>query len=125
LAIHDTTSRSTLTAFDALVFSRVNQPLIAAEAKKSLGEMQRTLAEMNVLVRRPFKLRRAPRLTNSEQKARGLLALRPSFFLAVCPEESRACHVTFPGGYAIATAELIEVPLLTLGASYEPPRQHP
>jgi len=41
----------------------------------------------------PFELRRVPRLSNSEQKARRLLALRPRFFVAIAPGHSRAFAV--------------------------------
>ena len=97
-------------AFDALAFSTQNQPVIAVEAKKTVEELKKTVDEMTGLVQQPFKLRRAPRLSNSEQKARSLLALRPRFFLAVAPETSLAFAVRYPPDPAEATARLEPVP---------------
>lgn len=93
-------------AFDALVFSSANQPLIAVEAKKTAAELRKTVSEMSALVTRPFRLRRAPRLSNAEQKARSLLALRPRFFLGVAPGEQCAYSVTFPNELMLGIAAM-------------------
>jgi hypothetical protein len=94
-------------AFDALVFSADNQPLIAVEAKKTTGELEKTVREMTSLLQQPFRLRRSPpRLGNSEQKARSLLAPRPRFFLAVAPEVSVAFAAHYPPDPVEATALL-------------------
>jgi hypothetical protein len=96
-------------AFDALVFSTHNQPVIAVEAKKAIRELEKTVDEITGIVQQPFRLRRAPRLSNSEQKARSLLALRPRFLLAVAPEHSSAFAVRYPPDPAEATARLERV----------------
>jgi hypothetical protein len=65
--------------------------LIAAEAKKSSKELDSMLAEMIGLHEQKWELRcNTPRLSNAAKKYRGLLALRPKFFLAVAPGVSRA-----------------------------------
>jgi hypothetical protein len=104
-------------AFDALTFSKENQPWIAVEAKKTIAELETTVKEMTALVQQPFKLRRAPRLSNSEQKARSLLALRPRFFLAVAPERSSAFSVRYPPDPNAATAILEPVEIEALRAA--------
>lgn len=107
-------------AFDALVFSVENQPLVAVEAKKTAIELQKTVSEVSQLVEQPFRLRRAPRLSNSEQKARSLLALRPRFFLAVAPGQSSAFAVRYPPDPASATARVEPVSIDMLHA--DPPQ---
>jgi hypothetical protein len=104
-------------AFDALVFSVENQPLIAVEAKKTIGELEKMVNEMSAIVQQPFKLRREPRLSNSEQKARSLLALRPRYFLAVAPEQASAFVVSYPPDVAAAIARLEPVPMAALDAA--------
>jgi hypothetical protein len=104
-------------AFDALVFSTANQPLIAVEAKKTTRELDTMIKEMTALVQQPFLLRRTPpSLSNSEQKARSLLALRPSFFLAVAPEKTEAFALSYPPDPTAATATLEPVPIEALRA---------
>ena len=51
----------------------------------------------------------APPLSNAAKKYRGLLALRPKFFLAVAPGISRAYAVHYPDDRAVQTAELISI----------------
>jgi len=98
-------------AFDALVFSTENQPLIAAEAKKTIRELEKTVNEIAGHVQQPFRLRRSPRLTNSEQKSRSLLALRPLFLFVVAPERSAAFAVSYAPDPGSATARIDPVPI--------------
>jgi hypothetical protein len=88
-------------AFDVLAYSPLNQPLLAVEAKKSSKELDRMLAEMSGL--------QPPLLSNAAKKYRGLLALRPEFFLAVAPGISRAYAVHYPDDRAVQRAELIPI----------------
>lgn len=84
-------------AFDALVYSPSNQPLIAVEAKKTAAELEKMLAELNAFQGRTWELRcDAPRLSNAAKKFRGLLALRPKYFLAVAPGDSYAYQIGYP-----------------------------
>ncbi len=101
-------------SFDALAFSPSNQPLVAVEAKKAVGELEKMLVEMSAFGTEPFRLRRAPRLSNSEQKARSLLALRPRFFLAVAPTKTEAFEVHYPADPVTATYHLEPVPIAAL-----------
>jgi hypothetical protein len=105
-------------AFDALAFSKDNQPWIVVEAKKTIAELEKTVREMTALVEQPFRLRRAPpRLSNSEQKARGLLALRPRFFLVIAPGQSSAFSVSYPPDPNAATATLQPIEIDALRAA--------
>jgi hypothetical protein len=96
-------------AFDLMVYTPINQPFIAVEVKKTTKELERLIVEMLALQEKPFALRRTPRLTNSEQKYRGLLALRPPYFLASAPELTRAFAVAYPTDSAYRVARLTEV----------------
>lgn len=106
-------------AFDVLVYSRLNQPLLAVEAKKTSKELDRMLAEINTLPRHTWELKcNAPRLSNAAKKYRGLLALRPEFFLAVAPGISRAYAVHYPDDRAVQRAELM--PIEGIAAATDP-----
>jgi hypothetical protein len=97
-------------ALDILVYSPSNQPLVAVEAKQSSKLLERMLAEISTLQRHGLELRcNAPPLSNAAKKYRGLLALRPEFFLAVAPGISRAYAVHYPDDRAVQTAELISI----------------
>lgn len=97
-------------AFDVLVYSPSNQPLVAVEAKKTSRELDRMLEEIAKLQRQGLELRcNAPRLSNAAKKYRGLLALRPQFFLAVAPGISRPFAVRYPESRAVQGAELVPI----------------
>jgi hypothetical protein len=94
-------------AFDVLVYSPLNQPLVAVEVKKNTKELDRMLTIMDALQREPFPPTRTDtRLSNSAKKFRGLLALRPEYFLAVAPEASHAFEVRYPSDRTSLMAEL-------------------
>ncbi len=77
------------------------------------------LAEISTLQRQTWELRcNAPRLSNAAKKYRGLLALRPEFFLAVAPGISRAYAVHYPDDRAVQRAELI--PIERIAAATDP-----
>lgn len=97
-------------ALDILVYSPSNQPLVAVEAKQSSKLLEGMLAEISTLQRHGLEVRcNAPPLSNAAKKYRGLLALRPEFFLAVAPGISRAYAVHYPDDRAVQTAELISI----------------
>jgi hypothetical protein len=96
-------------AFDVLVYSPLNQPLVAVEVKKTAAELDGLVDRMRVLEKQAFELRFRPRLSNAEQKFRSLLALRPSYFLAIAPDHTRAFEVIHPDDRTYATAELREI----------------
>lgn len=92
-------------AFDVLVYSPSNQPLVAVEVKKSSAELDKMLAEMHALEQQGWELKYDARSSNAAQKFRSLLAFRPVFFLAIAPGVSRAYAVNYPADRA-ETAEL-------------------
>jgi hypothetical protein len=95
-------------AFDLLVYSPLNQPYIAVEVKKTSVEVDAMLAGIRTVQEQPFALG-VNRLSNAEQKFRGLLALRPVYFLALAPDSQRAFKVRFPDDPAIPAARLEEI----------------
>lgn len=101
-------------AFDVLVYSRSNRVHLAVEAKKSTKELDAMLAAMKTLEGKPWLTQcNAPRLTNAAKKFRGLVALRPRFFLAVCPTMSHAYEVRcsrVAGGQTVEMAEIDAIP---------------
>lgn len=97
-------------AFDVLVYSPTNQPLIAVEAKKTAGELEKMVSEMLELEPTGFELQwNQPKLSNAANKFRGLLALRPNFFLAVAPGVERAYAVRYPTDRAPKTLQLSQI----------------
>ena len=106
-------------AFDLLVYSPLNQPHIAVEVKKSQAELDRMLGKMHSLtqLRLPASYRR---LANYEQKYRGLLALRPSYFLALAPGISRCFEVCYPPDRTSASVSLQTIECLPDGDAVEP-----
>jgi hypothetical protein len=93
-------------AFDVLVYSPLNQPLVAVEVKKTSAELDAMLKAMRALERQRWELKYDARLSNAEQKFRSLLALRPEFFLAIAPGVERAYAVSYPDDRTIPTLEL-------------------
>jgi hypothetical protein len=94
-------------AFDILVYSRSNQPLIAVEAKKTEKELEAMLAGMKGLERTGLELKcNQKRLANTEKKFRGLLAIRPEFFLAIAPGLERHYRMRYQVDRTPKTAEL-------------------
>jgi hypothetical protein len=92
--------------FDVLVYSPSNQPLVAVEAKKSAAELDVMLTQMYALQGESWEYEYRVRLSNAAQKFRGLLALRPAFFLAIAPGVSRAFAVSYPDDRSVQTAYL-------------------
>ncbi len=108
-------------AFDALVYSSENAPLIAAEAKRSADEVIAILATMEKWQGKDFELRcREPcspnggnvshQLSNAEKKVRGLLALRPRYFWATGPGISSTFNVSYPTPQRIEMHHFGELP---------------
>jgi hypothetical protein len=96
-------------AFDVLVYSPLNQPLVAVEVKKTSAELDAMLREMRALERQRWELKYHARPSNAAQKFRSLLALRPVFFLALAPGISRAYAVHYPADHTVQTAELTSI----------------
>jgi hypothetical protein len=96
-------------AFDVLVYSPLNQPLVAVEVKKTSAELDAMLREMRALERQSWELKYQVRPSNAAQKFRSLLALRPVFFLAIAPGVSRAFAATYPDDRTEQTAELTAI----------------
>jgi hypothetical protein len=96
-------------AFDVLVYSPENQPLVAVEVKKATKEVDAMLSEMRAMENKGWELKCRTRPSNAAQKFRGLLALRPKFFLAIAPGASRAFEVSYPDDRTDLTAKLIEI----------------
>jgi hypothetical protein len=97
-------------AFDVLVYSAFNQPFIAVEVKKRVKELDVLISNLHALEGKPFEVTFTKRLTNAEQKFRGLLSLRPVYFLGVAPTvPPRAFKVSYPSDPATQTAELVEI----------------
>ena len=97
-------------AFDLLVYSPSNQPLIAVEVKKTVKELDQMLGAMKNLERTGMDLRcDQGRLSNADKKFRGLLAIRPEFFLAVAPGVERHYQVCYRLDLTPKTAELIPI----------------
>jgi hypothetical protein len=96
-------------AFDILVYSPSNQPLIAIEVKKTVAELDAMLKEILALQGQRWELTCRVPLSNAAKKFRSLLALRPAFFLAVAPGVSRAYAVSYPDDRTVQTAELTTI----------------
>jgi hypothetical protein len=82
-------------AFDVVVHGRQNEPLIAVEVKKSAKELTQMVERLHVLSHGTFDPWCGEKLSNSDKKYRGLLALRPPFFWAVSPELEAVFDVTY------------------------------
>jgi hypothetical protein len=98
-----------LDAFDVVVFSPLNQPLVAVEVKKTSVELDAMLSEMSSFEEQGWELKYDTRPSNAAQKFRSLVALRPEFFLAVAPGASRAYAVTHPADRSVHTAKLTPI----------------
>jgi hypothetical protein len=97
-------------AFDVLVYSPSNQPLVAVEVKKTSKELDKMLEEMRALEQPGWELKYDIRPSNAAQKFRSLLALRPVYFLAAAPAGvSQAYAVSYPDDRGIQTAELTAI----------------
>ena len=96
-------------AFDVLVFSPLNRPLIAVEAKKSSAGLNTMLKQMTTFKPEMWELRSHVPLSNSVKKYRSLLTLRPKYFLAVAPDDSRAYSVSYPDDGSVQAAELTAI----------------
>jgi hypothetical protein len=96
-------------AFDVLVYSPFNQPHVAVEVKKTAEELDAMLTEMLTLEWQGWELEYNSRSSNAAQKFRSLLALRPTFFLALAPGISRAFKVTYPDDRTLQTAQLTAI----------------
>jgi hypothetical protein len=90
------------------VYSPANQPLVAVEVKKNIAELNRLLAELHALEGEPFELSCGMRLSNSAKKFRSLLALRPTYLLAVAPTLQCAFAVSYAEDRRVHSAVLVE-----------------
>jgi hypothetical protein len=103
-------------SFDLLVYSRSNQPLVAVEVKKTTAELDKMLAAMHGLAAVGLEtVCNRRKLSNAHNKFRGLLAIRPKYFLAIAPGDIRALRVRYRTDQLPKSAELVPVDRIPRG----------